>query len=356
MARWLYFLIPLGGVAIVLRALGMRPEVIFLTSALGIIPLAGLIGVSTEDLAHKIGQKWGGLLTATMGNAGELLIGIVALRSGQIALVKASITGSIIGNILLVMGFGLLLGGLKHGRLNFDSREAGRHSAMMLLAIAGLLMPALFSLSVRDEFVVEEVSVGVAVVLLMAYVAYLIFSTRPEGQLTIGPELHPAPEEQGRVPLRPVVALGVLIAATIGTGVLAEVLVGSVEAVSHTLGWSEFFIGVIVVPLVGNVAEHLSAVTLALKNKMDISLAIAAGSSTQIALFAAPVLIFASLLLGHPMNFVFHPMEIVVVSASAGLFAFLCLDGESNWFEAVQLLALYVMAGIAFFFLPFPAH
>lgn len=355
MTRWLYFLIPLGVVALILRAVGVRAEVVFVTSALGIIPLAGLIGVSTEDLAHKIGQKWGGLLTATMGNAGELLIGLVALRSGQIALVKASITGSIIGNILLVMGMGLLLGGLKYGRLTFDAREAGRHSAMMLLALAGLLLPAFFSLSVPDQFIIEEVSVGVAIVLLLAYITYLVFSTRPEGQLTIGQEIHPAPED-GRTPWRPLVALGVLIAATVGTGVLAEVLVGSVEAVSKTLGFSEFFIGVIIVPLVGNVAEHLSAVQLAAKNKIDISLAIAAGSSTQIALFVAPVLVFGSLIFGYPMNFVFHPMEIVIVGMSAGLFAFINLDGESNWFEAIQLLALYLMAAIAFFFLPFPAH
>jgi Ca2+:H+ antiporter len=352
MARWLYFLIPLGVVALVLRALGVRPELVFLTSALGIIPLAGLIGVATEDLAHKIGPKWGGLLTATMGNAGELIIGVMALREGLLSLVKASLTGSIIGNLLLVLGMGLLVGGLRHGRLQFNPKEAGHHSSMMLLALAGLLLPALFAIPVADPILREDISIGIAVILLLVYVAYLIFSTRPEGQFAVGEEVEEVIHADGRAPWQPRVALGVLVGATVGTGVLAEVLVGTVEQVAHTLGLSEFFVGIIVVPLVGNVAEHLSAVTLAGKGKIDIAVAIAAGSSTQIALFAAPVLVFAGLLAGHPMDLVFHPIEVAMVAMSAGLFAFVSLDGETDWFESLQLLALYAMAAVVFFFLP----
>ena len=349
MARWLYFLIPVGGVALLLRIIGFAPEVVFLTSVVGIIPLATLIGVSTEDLAHKIGPKWGGLLTATMGNAAELLIGFMALQQGLIALVKASITGSIVGNLLLILGTGLLLGGWRHGRLHFDPREAGHHSSMMLIALAALLLPTVFAPFVADRRGLPEVSDGFAVILLLVYAAYLFFSTRPEGQIVAAEQIR-GPEEHDRKPWTARIALGVLVAATVGTGVLAEALVGTVETVSHTAGLSQFFVGVIVVPLVGNVAEHLSAVQLAAKGKVDISLAIAAGSSTQIALFVAPVLVLAGIVLGQPMDLLFHPLEIVALGVAASLFAFVSLDGESNWFEAVQLLALYLMAGIAFFF------
>ncbi len=352
MARWLYFLIPFGVLAFIMRSFGAPHELVFLLAALGIIPLSGLIGVSTEDLAHKIGPKWGGLLNATMGNAGELLIGFAALQQGLLALVKASITGSIIGNLLLVLGTGLLVGGLRFGRLTFDPREAGRHGTMMVIAVASLILPAIFHFTGPSALAEAEVSVGNSVLLLLVYVAYLMFSLRPEGATLISHEGLPSPEETERKPWSPRLALGVLIVATIGTGVLAEVLVGTIETVSHTLGLSEFFVGLIVVPLVGNVAEHFSAIQLAAKGKMDLSLAIAAGSSTQIALFAAPVLVLSGLLLGQPMNYVFLPLEIVTVAMAAFLFSDLCADGESNWFEGVQLLAMYGLAAVVAFFVP----
>ncbi len=352
MARWLYFLIPFGVVAFIMRAVGAPHELVFVVAALGIIPLSGLIGVSTEDLAHKIGSKWGGLLTATMGNAGELLIGIAALQQGLLSLVKASITGSIIGNILLVLGMGLLVGGIRYGRLTFDPREAGRHATMMVIAVGSLILPAIFHLTGPSELAEAEVSIGVSVLLLLVYVAYLAFSLRPEGAMLLSHEGLPTPEDMDRKPWAPRVALGVLIVATVGTGFLAEVLVGTVETVSHTIGLSEFFVGLIVVPLVGNVAEHFSAIQLAAKGKIDISLAIAAGSSTQIALFAAPVLVVTGMLMGQPMNYVFLPLEIVTVAMGAFLFSDLSADGESNWFEAIQLLALYGMAAVVAFFVP----
>jgi Ca2+:H+ antiporter len=228
-----------------------------------------------------------------MGNAAELLIAFVALQQGLISLVKASITGSIVGNLLLILGMGLLLGGWRHGRLRFDPREAGHHSSMMLIALAALVLPAFFVPFVPDRRGLAEVSDGFAIILLVVYGAYLFFSTRPEGQIVAAQQIQ-APDEHARPPWTPPIALGVLLGATVGTGVLAEALVGTVETVSHTLGLSEFFVGVIVVPLVGNVAEHLSAVQLAAKGKVDVGLAIAAGSSTQIALFVAPLLVLAS--------------------------------------------------------------
>jgi Ca2+:H+ antiporter len=355
MARWLYFLIPFGVVAFIMRAMGAPHEIVFVVAALGIIPLSGLIGVCTEDLAHKIGSKWGGLLTATMGNAGELLIGIAALQQGLTGLVKASITGSIIGNILLVLGTGLLVGGLRHGRLTFDPREAGRHATMMVIAVASLILPAIFHLTGPSQLAEAEVSIGVSVLLLLVYVAYLAFSLRPEGAMLLSHERLPTPEEMERPPWSPRLALGVLVLATIGTGVLAEVLVGTVETVSHSVGLSEFFVGLIVVPLVGNVAEHFSAIQLAAKGKIDISLAIAAGSSTQIALFAAPVLVIMGMIMGQPMNYVFLPLEIVTVAMAAFLFSDLSADGESNWFEAIQLLAMYGLAAVVAFFAPVAA-
>jgi Ca2+:H+ antiporter len=354
MARWLYFLIPFGVGAIVLRAVGAPHELVFIFAALGIVPLAGLIGVSTEDLAHKVGPKWGGLLNATMGNAGELIIAFVALKEGLIELVKASITGSIVGNLLLVLGTGVLVGGFRYGRLTFDPREAGRHSTMMILAVAALIMPAFFhltALSTTTPLAERNENLGIAILLLVVYGAYLTFSLRPEGAIVVHEEL-PEPELTGRTPWPPRIALGVLVLATGGTAVLAEALVGTVEALSHTVGLSQLFVGLIVVPLVGNVAEHFSAIQLATKGKMDISLAIAAGSSTQIALFVAAVLVISGALIGEPMNFVFQPVEIVAVGMSAILFALLAQDGETNWFEGIQLLALYGMVAVVAFFLP----
>jgi Ca2+:H+ antiporter len=222
---------------------------------------------------------------------------------------------------------------------------------MMLIALGALLLPAFFTYVVRDRKGIVELSDGFAVILLAVYAAYLFFSTRPEGQIVAAEQIRD-PEEGARHPWSPRVAVGVLLAATVGTGVLAEALVGTVEVVSHTIGLSALFVGVIVVPLVGNAAEHMSAVQLAGKGKVDVALAIAAGSSTQVALFVAPVLVLAGAVMGQPMDLVFHELEIVALAVAAGLFAFVSLDGESNWFEAVQLLALYLMVGVAFFFLP----
>ena len=352
MALWMWGLLAVGAVSVVARALGAPPLVVFVLSAAGIIPMAGLIGRTTEDLAHHVGPKFGGLLNATFGNAAELIIAGLALREGLLPLVKASMTGSIIGNSLFVLGTGVLVGGLRHGTQRFDAREASRNSTMMLIAVASLVLPATFAAVDPSELAVEEVSVAVAVLLLVVYAAYVAYSLTPAGHADLDEEIgdHVDEEERGAWSRR--TALVVLVAATLGTVVLAETLVATVEAATHTLGLSQFFVGLIVVPIVGNIAEHFSAVQLAAKNKMETALAIAAGSSTQIALLVAPLLVLLGLAGGRWLTLVFHPLEIVAVTVAAFLFMVVSIDGETNWLEGVQLLALYLMLAIAFYFLP----
>ncbi len=363
--RWQVILLVVGVAGYIASLVGAPPVLVFVLAALGLMPLAALIGRSTEDLAHYIGPKWGGLLNATFGNAAELIIAGVALRNGLLDLVKASITGSIIGNILLVLGTALLLGGLRNGVQRFDSREAGRNSTMMLLAIFGLILPAVYSYADPNPVRVEEVSLIVAVVLLIVYIAYVIYSfTAVETDKGMENELHTAEPENNHTPWSQRTAIIVLAVVTLATVFLSEALVGEVEAIVAQFGLSEFFIGIIVVPLVGNVAEHFSAITLAMKNKMDITLGIAAGSSTQVALLVAPLLIFLSLVLvpggfnlTKALNLVFQPIEIVAVAAAGLLFNYISLDGETNWLEGLQLISLYVVAAAIFFLFqgPLPA-
>ncbi|MFN8497684.1 MAG: calcium/proton exchanger [Anaerolineae bacterium] len=357
--RWQWILLALGVIGLASEFVGAPALFIFLMAAAGLIPLAALIGRSTEDLAHYIGPKWGGLLNATFGNAAELIIGGVALAAGLQDLVKASITGSIIGNILLVLGGAFMYGGFKHGVQRFDSREAGRNGTMMLLAIFGLLIPAVFAFTDADPGRVESESIAVSLILLAVYVAYILYSFRAGGEdKAIDDEVQPPPadvEGAHHVPWSRTTAIAVLAGVTVATVVLSEAMVGQVETIVRQFGVSEFFIGVIVVPLVGNVAEHFSAILFAGKNRMDITLGIAAGSSTQVALLVAPVLILLSLVLGpHPMNLVFLPIEIVAVAAAGFLFQAICLDGESNWLEGFQLLALYVILAAVFFLVHVP--
>lgn len=351
MPRWLYGFLLFGVGAVVAGLLGAPDELIFGLAALGIIPVSGLIGRATEELSFHVGPKFGGLLNATFGNAAELIIGIVALRAGLLDLVKASITGSIIGNLLLVLGAGFLVGGIRHGVQKFDAKEASRNAILMLLALAGLLLPAMFALQDPDPGDIRHVSVAVAILLIVLYFAYIAYSFTREGQLQLhdefaGDDEHEQPGWSVRT------AVLALVLATAATVVLAELLVGTVEQVSSDLGLSEFFVGIIVVPIIGNVAEHFSAVQFAARNKPDLTQAIAAGSSTQVALLVAPVFVLLSFPLGHPMDLVFVPLEIVIVGVSGFLFAFTSSDGESNWLEATQLLGLYAMAAIVFFFLP----
>jgi len=354
MPKLLYFLLVFGVIALAVDLLGGPDLLVFGLAALGIIPVSGLISRSTEDLAHHVGPKWGGLLNATFGNAAEMIIGIVALNAGLLTLVKASITGSIIGNLLLVLGMGLFVGGTRHGTQRFDAGEAGRNSAMMLIALAGLLLPAAFAIADPVDSDIQITSDAIAVVLIVVYVAYIVYSFTSEGSKQLHNEVGPLDDAAatGSHMWSARLAIGVLIAATLGTVVLAELLVGTVEHVAENFHLSEMFVGIILVPIIGNVAEHFSAVLFAAKNKTDVALAIAAGSSTQVALLVAPMFVLVSYLFGQQLNLVFTPLEIIVVGASAFLFSFISADGESNWLEGFELLALYVMVGLVFFFLP----
>jgi Ca2+:H+ antiporter len=341
-------------IAIVADLLHLNAVLVFALSALGIVPLAGVLGKATEELAVYAGSKVGGFLNATFGNAAELIITLVAVQAGLLEVVKASITGSILGNLLLVMGLAMVLGGLKNGVQKFDQLAASNSSAMLALAIIGLGVPAVFShtIDVVNHNAVEWLSIGVAVVLIVLYFLSLVFSfsstsRTQEGSLMPGDEiLESKPEWSKRK------AISVLLGATLFVVVMSEILVGAIEESIATLGLTEFFVGVIIVPIIGNVAEHLVAVQTALKNKMELSMEVAVGSSMQIALFVAPLLVFASILLGNPMTLIFNQFELIALGAAVAITALISLDGRSHWMEGAQLLAVYTIIALAFFFLP----
>jgi Ca2+:H+ antiporter len=328
---------------------GWGPVWIFALSTVGIIPLAGLIGEATEALSAYTGPKIGGLLNATLGNAAELIITLVAVRAGLLDLVKASITGSILGNLLLVMGLSMVMGGVKNGIQRFDRRQAGNNAILLTLVVIAMVIPSVFSHSIGSELSVgvESLSLGVAGVMIVLYVLGLIYSLRAQNS-----PLSYETEEIHRPELSKATALVILALATLGVVWLSESLVGEVEAVVKGLGLSEFFLGIILIPIIGNVAEHLVAVQVAIRNKMDLSIEIAISSSLQIALFVAPLLVFVSLLLGHPLTLVFNQYELLALGAAALVAALVSSDGESNWLEGAALLAVYVILGIGFFLLP----
>jgi Ca2+:H+ antiporter len=336
----------------ILAEIGQWGELwVFILACLGVIPMAEYIGEATEALSSHTSPRIGGLLNATLGNAAELIITIVAIREGLLELVKASITGSILGNLLLVMGMAFLLGGLKNGIQTFEQRNATRNAILLILAVVALLIPSLLSHSIGEEtsLRVEVFSLGVAGVMIVLYVLALLFSFRQQG----APLAHKPIKDDGHTVDWPVrTAVIVLSLSTLGVVVLSELLVGAVEPVVAGLGVSEFFLGVILIPLVGNVAEHLVAVEVAIKNQMDLSVEIAVASSLQIALFVAPVLVFVSLLMGNPLQLIFNQFELLALIAGALITALVSADGESNWLEGAELLAVYLMLGLAFFLLP----
>jgi Ca2+:H+ antiporter len=327
--------------------LHLDPVLIFIFAALAVIPLADLVGEATEELAVYTGPKVGGLLNATLGNAAELIITVFAIHEGLIDLVKASIIGSILGNLLLVLGLSILLGGIRNGLQTFDRRTAGLNATMLILAVVALMVPSLFDAAIQDNLAAEVgLSEGVAVVMIVIYGLSVIYAFTSGSPVTRDAAHHEAQWS-------PRTAIAILVAATLGIVFMSEVLVGAVEPVTQQLGLTEFFIGIIIIPLVGNVAEHLVAVQVALKNKMELSLAVSLGSSLQIALFVAPVLVFISLLMGgETLLLVFNSFELVAVTAASLVAAFIALDGESNWLEGAMLLAVYLMLVLAFYFLP----
>lgn len=352
-AHWIDFLLIFVPVAIALELGHANETLIFITSALGIIPLAGVLGEATDALALRAGPQVGALLNATFGNAAELIITIAAIRAGLLEVVKASITGSILGNILLVLGLAVLVGGIKNGFQKFDLRRASTNVTMMAIAVISLVIPAIFfqSLDVAHAASVEFFSLGVAVVLMLAYVLTLFFTfTLPKGEKGLA---LPAAEEAGNHTVwSPPTAIGVLIVAVIFVALLSEILVSAVEPLIQAQGLTELFVGVIIVPIIGNAAEHLVAVEMAWRNKMELALGIALGSSLQIALFVAPLLVFISLAFGTPMTLIFNPFELVALGAAVVIAALIAIDGESNWLEGAQLTLVYVILALAFFFLP----
>jgi len=339
---WLLVLVP---VSAILQLAGGNELLIFLTSAGAILPLAGLIGRSTDQLALHTGPRIGGLVNATFGNVTELVIAFFLILDDQVDIVKASLTGSIIGNLLLVLGLSFLLGGLKHEEQTYNARAASIHATSLVLAVTGLLMPALFALGGRESFAQREVVSGtVAAVLMILYAAALLFTLVTHEHLfrTPSPEEHPEWSRRQ--------AVGMLLLATAFVALEAEFLVSSLEPALEDLGLSEFFVGLIVIPIIGNAAEHSSAIMFALRNKVDVTLEIAIGSSTQIALFVAPALVFISLFVGHPMDFVFSTFEVAAVALSTILVFMISSDGRSNWLEGAQLTGAYAIMAISFFF------
>jgi Ca2+:H+ antiporter len=424
MARWLYWLLLAVPLAFLAEFLHWPELLIFVASAVGLVPLAGLIGMATEELAERVGPLVGGLLNATFGNAPELIIGIVALRAGLLDVVRASITGSIIGNTLLVLGTALLIGGWSKGRQYFDARNAGQYASMLALAVVGLVLPALANTLGQVDVTfahpsgvnIDAISVAFAVILLisyLAYIAYTVFHVRdkpyyepadarerivPESEEE-GPPLVPpspvlaeeqqeeleqeakaarrhrskskgsvaAPSSAGNTPgasgshqhasyrklsfqqlWRPIVLLA---GATVATAIVSELLVGAIVPVTEQLGWTQLFVGLIIVPIVGNAAEHSSAIQMALKDRVDVSMAITAGSSIQVALLVAPVLVLVSFLVVQPLDLVFRPLELVIFGLATFIFPLISLDGESTWLEGLLLVAFYVMVGVTVFFL-----
>ncbi len=416
MARWLYWLLLAVPLAFLADILGWSEVLVFALAGIGLIPLAGLIGMATEELAEQVGPLVGGLLNATFGNAPELIIGIVALHAGLLDVVRASITGSIIGNALLVLGTALLIGGWRHGRQYFDARNAGQYASMLALAVIGLVLPALAQ-TVGQSGTVDEkhpiinidaISIAFAVILLISYIAYLaytVFHVRDKPRhspaevregaipaLEEGPPLVPpspvlaeeqeeelaeeamaaqarsgtagpaTPSEKSVAPpvashhrqrsmkeiWRPMVLLA---GATVATAIVSELLVGAIEPVTEQLGWSQLFIGLIIIPIVGNAAEHSSAIQMALKDRVDVTMAITAGSSIQVALLVAPVLVLVSFLFINPLDLLFRPLELAIFGLATFLFPLISLDGESTWLEGLLLVAFYMMVGVVAFFL-----
>jgi Ca2+:H+ antiporter len=356
---WPYLLVPFIPIAIVLEVAHAGAVVIFFASALGVIPTAALMGRATEELAVRSGPGIGGLLNVTFGNAPELIIALFALGAGLHEVVKASIIGSIMGNTLLVLGAAMFVGGWGRDRQRFDRTAASAQSSMLLLAAAALVMPAVYELvdgrglplpgaeRVHYDTTVQSLSAAVAVVLILSYAAGLWFSLKTHRDL-FNP-VHDGDDEHGE-PWSVRKAIIALAIAGVAVGVMSEILVDSISDAAETLGLSEFFIGVIIVAIVGNAAEHWVAVLVARKDKMDLAVNIAIGSSAQIALFVAPVLVLTSFVVGpHPMALVFNGFELAGILLAILIANSVTNEGESTWYEGLQLLAVYVVLGVAFF-------
>jgi Ca2+:H+ antiporter len=358
---WPYLLTPFIAIAIVLEIAGASAVAIFFTSALGVIPTAALMGRATEELAARTGPGIGGLLNVTFGNAPELIIALFALGAGLQEVVKASIVGSILGNILLVLGGAMFVGGLRRDRQRFDRTAASAQSSMLLLAAAALVMPAIYELvdgqglpkagaeAVDYGSRIETLSAIVAGILILSYVAGLVFSLKTHRGL-FNPD-HAEEDDPAHEPWSVRRSVGALAIAGVAVGGMSEILVGSISETADKAGLSEFFIGVIVVAIVGNAAEHWVAVLVAAKDKMDLAVNIAIGSSAQIALFVGPVLVLTSFVLGpHPLALVFNGFELGGILLAITIANHVTNEGESTWYEGIQLLCVYAVLGVTFYF------
>lgn len=348
--NWMLLLVP---AAVVLEIMHADDVYIFAVSAAAIIPLAGWMGRATEWMSEHLGSGVGGLLNATFGNAAELIIAIMALRAGLHDVVKASITGSIIGNVLLVLGLSIIAGGAKFPTLKFNRTAASLSSTLLALSAIALIVPALFHrLAGAGAAQERTLSVEIAVVLAVTYIFSLIFTLRTHKHLYVGEADHDSDEAlgMGHVPLW---LSGLILLVSTGlVALLSEFLVGAIEHTAERFGMSEIFVGVFVVAIVGNAAEHSTAVLVALKNKMDLAVNIAVGSSLQVALLVAPVLVFVSYLFGKPLDLLFTTFEIAAIALSIAVVNLIALDGESNWMEGVLLIAVYTILGLAFYTMP----
>jgi Ca2+:H+ antiporter len=372
----LYFLLIFVPIAVILELVHAEHMVLFVVAALGLIPLAKLIGDSTEHLAAYYGATLGSLLNVTFGNAAEIIIGIVSINAGLLDLVKASITGSILGNILLIFGLSIIAGGLKYKEQIFNRQNTGVQTSMLFLAIIGLAVPTVLTattikpVDVNNQIKIQFLSDSLAFLLLAVYIAGIIFTvfthkhlffaqppvevqTEMEGQnmLSLGRK---GTDAEGKLnhghwgKKKSFVMLGISMA---GVVIVSEILVGSVEATTKEFGFGELFVGAVIIGIVGNAAEHTSAIILARKGKIDLSIGIAAGSGTQIALFVVPILVIAGIIIGKPVTLVFTIFELVSVFLAAIILNLIAHDGKSNWFEGLMLTTVYVIIAIGFFFI-----
>ena len=332
-----------------------KPLWVFITAGLAIVPLAAVMGEATEELSKCLGPQWGGLLNATFGNATELIIGLFGLHAGLIDLVRASIIGSVIGNILLVLGASVLVGGIRNGVQDFNKDHARTHALNLLLAVMSLAVPAIFAqaygtVKSASNPAIVHLSVGVSLLLLLVYVISLAFSLRLRQPLFREGELVDGCYETPNWSVRR--ALAILAAATVAVAFESELLVDSVRGATVALGANDVFVGIIIIPIIGNAAEHSTAVLLAWRNKIDVTMNIAIGSSTQVAMFVAPFLVLASFFLGHRMTYIFSVPELTATGFAVFIAAFISNDGKSHWLEGAQLLAAYMILALSFYFLP----
>jgi Ca2+:H+ antiporter len=353
----IYFLLVFAPIAVVLNLVGADHLILFAMAIIGLIPLAKLIGDSTEHLATHYGATLGSLLNVTFGNAAEIIISVVAINAGLIELVKASITGSILGNIMLIFGLSLIAGGVKHKEQIFNRENAGLQSSLIFLAIIGLAIPTILSTTVLkpidlvNQLKLQILSDVLAIVLICVYVAGILFTFFTHKHLFVAPGGADQVLEMNHNRWSKRKSFLILGASMVGVVAVSEILVGSVEETSKQFGFGELFVGAIIVGIVGNAAEHSSAILLARKGKIDLSIGIAAGSGTQIALFVVPILVMVGIILGQPFTLEFTLYELATLFLAAIIMNLIAHDGKSNWFEGIMLTAVYLIIAIGFYFI-----